>query len=81
MLARERSWVLSLHLEAQKVEMEVWSLDFGSFLMSSWCQNPLVLIFDKKISSVQAILPLLEQVAKVQKPLLLIAEDVDGEAE
>merc|ERR1719235_1321680 len=42
--------------------------------------NPLVLVYDKKISSVQSILPLLEQVAKMQKPLLMIAEDIDGEA-
>jgi len=43
-------------------------------------EDPLILLYDKKISSVQSILPLLEQVAKVQKPLLLMAEDVDGEA-
>jgi len=43
-------------------------------------ENPLVLLFDKKISSVQAILPVLEQVSKVQRPLLIMAEDIDGEA-
>merc|ERR1719181_2496801 len=43
-------------------------------------ENPLILLFDKKISSIQAILPILEQVAKVQKPLLVMAEDIDGEA-
>merc|ERR1711937_572338 len=42
--------------------------------------NPFVLIYDKKISTVQAILPVLEQVSKAQRPLLLIAEDIDGEA-
>merc|ERR1719436_292924 len=43
-------------------------------------ENPLVLLYEKKISSVQSILPILEQVAKVQKPLLVMAEDIDGEA-
>merc|ERR1719265_2193996 len=43
-------------------------------------EDPLVLIYEKKISSVQTILPILEQVAKVQKPLVVIAEDIDGEA-
>merc|ERR1719429_125303 len=43
-------------------------------------EDPLVLLYEKKISTVQTILPVLEQVAKVQKPLLVIAEDIDGEA-
>jgi chaperonin GroEL len=42
--------------------------------------NPYILLFDKKISNLQEILPILEPVAQQGKPLLIIAEDVDGQA-
>jgi len=48
--------------------------------MEAVLENPYILITDKKISSIQEILPVLEQVVQQSKPLLLIAEDVEGEA-
>merc|ERR1711985_31995 len=43
-------------------------------------ENPYILLFDKKISNLQEILPILEPVSQSGKPLLIIAEDVEGEA-
>ena len=48
--------------------------------MTSVMDNPYILIYDKKISNMKELLPLLEKVAQTGKPLVMIAEDVDGEA-
>jgi chaperonin GroEL len=48
--------------------------------MQAVLEDPYILLFEKKVSNMKELLPILEQVAKTGRPLLLIAEDIEGEA-
>jgi chaperonin GroEL len=48
--------------------------------MAAELEDPYILIHDKKISNIRELLPVLENVAKASRPLLIVAEDVEGEA-
>lgn len=48
--------------------------------MEAVLEDPVILLYEKKLSAVKDLLPLLEQIAKARKPLLVVAEEVEGEA-
>src|SRR5690606_1370991 len=48
--------------------------------METVLENPLILLYEKKISGIKDLVPLLEQLVKLQRPLLIIAEDLEADA-
>ncbi len=76
-LDTEITWV-----EGMQFDKGYLSPHFATDMESMTCEleDPYILIFEKKIANVRDMLPVLEEVAKAGKPLLIIAEDVEGEA-
>jgi chaperonin GroEL len=76
-LDTEITWV-----EGMQFDKGYLSPHFATDMESMTCEleDPFILIFEKKIANVRDMLPVLEEVAKAGKPLLIIAEDVEGEA-
>ena len=77
----------SLHTELEVVEGMQFDRGYlspyfvtNSEKMRAELENPYILIHEKKLSNLQAMLPILEQVVQSSRPLLIIAEDVEGEA-
>ncbi len=70
------------HVEGMQFDKGYLSPHFATDLETLECvlEDPYVLIFEKKISNIRDLLPVLEKVAQSGKPLLIIAEDVEGEA-
>jgi chaperonin GroEL len=77
--AKEQILMLMLLKECSLTE-DIFSLFCCSEKMEVELEDPYILLYDKKVSSLKELLPVLEPVAQSGKPLLIIAEDVDGEA-